>query len=425
MLSGNLRLMQLLVLCLQLLLLIGWLLLVKLKKCCDLSMLQVKLMEEIWAWLPIESVCRFRSVSKEWNVLLSSREFLTNKWVKKSPNRDPWLVTVLHKGSNEGVENTRVWLDNTWVVVQAPRSLASCFFDQTSKETSAVSLSLLLQNSEFYGFAAGLFLFRPIRDIMALVVCNPLTTTSVELPVSSLDVIYNARIMSDNGDAYKVVVMGTTEQSVSLKFRVEIYDSVDKSWRIAGHLPENVMHVGRQLVFCNGYFYCLAMAITSHGQWTVVGYNIGEGTSIFRPLPERADGQSMMFELMTCGSRVLVAAHIFGNSKQLSEVIIWELENVKLNSSSSSSWSSWWKEIARMSPSNLERYSMNGEFCDVVGVGDSICFIVFEGRKVKEILAYNVTENTWSWLLSRPLDTIADGWEISVAFEPTPDMKVD
>ena len=74
----------------------------------------------------------------------------------------------------------------------------------------------------------------------------------------------------------------------------------------------------------------------------------------------------------------------------------------------------------------------SGNFVDYigccVGVGDRICFIVFEERKVKEILAYSLTENTWSWSPSRTLNTtasIGDCCEIPMAFEPRPDMKVD
>ena len=56
-------------------------------KCYDLPVLHVNLMEKILAWFPMESICRFRSVSKERNALLSSKEFVTNKWVKKPLTR--------------------------------------------------------------------------------------------------------------------------------------------------------------------------------------------------------------------------------------------------------------------------------------------------------------------------------------------------
>ena len=92
-------------------------------------------------------------------------------------------------------------------------------------------------------------------------------------------------------------------------------------------------------------------------------YNIADGTSIIRVLPQIADeddngGQYMVPHLFTCGSRVLIAVHIMRNINELLEVIIWELEKVMVNSSSSSS--SWWKEISRMPPSDVGIDAISG-----------------------------------------------------------------
>jgi hypothetical protein len=412
------------------------------KKCCDLPEFHISIMEKILAWLPVDSVCRFRSVCQEWNALLSSTKFITNKWRKKPLNTDPWLVAVqipikwVKEPLNGGPGQ---------VAVQLPESgLASCFFNQTWKDTSSISLSFLLdqcpeENAEYpketeeipslfecYGSAAGLFLVSGTRRWFALVVCNPLTRTSLQLPRFSSDTILSVGIVGDSGDAYKVVLVGMLDPMDPLK--VEIYDSIDKSWRIAGHLPECVEDLDMDMVFCDGYFYCSGMIPVGRA---IVGYNIREGTSILRPLPEIADGQCMEPRLFTCGSRVLVAAHIVADDLELFnvilQVIIWELEKVKVNSSSSSSS---WKEIARMPPPYLERFSMNRTLdwtrC-CIGLGDRACFIVYKGKKVKEMFVYSVTENTWSWLPNRPLDTTTSTWEgseLPMAFEPRPDMKV-
>ena len=85
---------------------------------------------------------------------------------------------------------------------------------------------------------------------------------------------------------------------------------------------------GETTVFCNGYFYCLAVI-----SGPLVGYNIVERTSIFIPLPDIVHGHSMVRHRLICaGSWVLVAAYIFGFTAQLLEVIIWELEKVEVNS---------------------------------------------------------------------------------------------
>jgi len=188
------------------------------------------------------------------------------------------------------------------------------------------------------------------------------------------------------------------------------------------------VHIDKKdMVFCAGSFYCFADINDQSG---ILGFSIEQGTSIFAPLPEMADSHYMSPYLLTYGSWVLVAGYIFGHTKELLQVIIWEFEKEKVNSSSSS----WWKEIARMPQSlseDFKRISVNcSKWC--IGVGDCTCFMVSghrnrKFRKVIEVVVYSVTENTWSWLPSRPVDTTAstsECYELAMAFEPRLDMKV-
>jgi len=231
----------------------------------------------------------------------------------------------------------------------------------------------------------------------------------------------------DSRGTYKVVVVGEDGQDAGI---VEIYDSTDKSWRIVGHLPQDVHIDNSDMVFCAGSFYCLADNYDEQG---IIGFSMGEGTSIFAPLPEMADSDYLSPHLLTCGSWLLVAGYIFGDREELLQVIVWGFEKEKVNSTSS-----WWKEIARMPSSLSEEFKRISIDCDkwCVGVGDCTCFVVSGHRnrifrKVTQVVVYSVTENTWSWLPSRPIDTAAstsagtsDGYEIVVAFEPRLDMKV-
>nr|ADE76350.1 unknown [Picea sitchensis] len=299
-------------------------------------------------------------------------------------------------------------------------------------ETSPISLSFLLEKEVknecslyvyVYGSAAGLFLVQ-ISPSYEYVVANPLTRTFLELPLlSSIPKISNMGIVggeSNIQDTYKVVAVGMSSD-LNAGYIVEIYNSIDKSWRIAGHLPKDVKPVEMPVVFCAGAFYCNGFI---HGERVIVVFDIKEGTSIFVPLPNIVDNYRMVPYLLACGSRVLVAGH---DAEPL-QFIIWEFDKVKVNSSStstSSSSSSWWKEIARMPQSDLERFSLLNGTISWAGVGDCACFILAE-HKMTEVVVYNVTENTWSWLPSLPLDTERSwqGYQLSVAFEPRPDMKV-
>ena len=62
------------------------------------------LKETILTWMPVKSMGRFSTVSKQWNTLLSSKKFITTKWAEAPPNREPWLVI-----------HDNIYLSITWV----------------------------------------------------------------------------------------------------------------------------------------------------------------------------------------------------------------------------------------------------------------------------------------------------------------------
>lgn len=391
-------------------------------KCCELS---EHLREQILAWLPLQSLCRFRLVCKDWTALISSTRFIT-KWADKPPNRNPWLLVHLQGAASK-----------------MPHSLAYCFFTETWKNTSGISLSFLLQQKQKtrkypYGSASGLFLAGCAREF---VVCNPLTRRTLQLPPMSsflyID-IFSVGIVGEGREAYKVVVVG---KSRTLKARiVEIYSSIEKSWRIAGQVPEdvNAMRTGprsvMEMVFCGDSFYFITLI---KEEWGIMSFNIREGTYFSAPLPDMANENIVIPYLLACGSRVLATVGI-GKDREglLQEVIIWEFQ--KVNADCSSSSSAWWKEIARMPPSLCESVNkslsqfgcrINCPFMSCIGVGDCACFIIKGGMSLMEVVFYSLSEMTWNCLPSCLLgeDTIAAMWAgyaTVMAFEPRLDMKV-
>jgi len=385
------------------------------EKVSELPELPDDLKHEILVWLPVDCICRFRSVRKEWNALLSSTKFITSKWGEAPSNSMPWLV----------VQNAQS---------KMPNCLLYCFFTQRWKKSSSVSLSFLEEKEihiNCHGSAAGLFL---LGIFPTFVVSNPLTRTSLKLPpISSIWSIRAMGIMEgedDSRESYKVVAVGRSRDQKG--DTVEIYDSVDKSWSIAGHMPEDVWlvqaHMGMEMVFCDGAFYCLTIV---NGGWGILGFNIRKGIFVSAPLPEMAKKKHIFPYLLTCGSRVLVTGgKVKDGEGLLQEVIIWEFDRLKANDSSSST-SSWWKEIATMPQSlcgdvNRTLYeidsSMDCPFMSCIGVGDCACFILNGCMKVMEVVFYSVSEKTWSRLPSFPLDK--KGYVRVMAFGPRPDMKV-
>jgi hypothetical protein len=185
---------------------------------------------------------------------------------------------------------------------------------------------------------------------------------------------------------------------------------------------------GIGMAFCDGSLYCW---MSINDDWSIIGFNIRKGTSFSTLLPEMANEERTCPYLLACGLRPLVTWGIVKEGEELlQEVIIWELENVKVDSSSSSS--SRWKEIARMPPHlcegiNRTLFDIEYPFMCCIGVGDHACFVTNGDYQVIEVVVYNISEKTWSRLPNYPLDDdiVHNIWEGSVmAFEPRPDMKV-
>lgn len=92
---------------------------------------------------------------------------------------------------------------------------------------------------------------------------------------------------------------------------IEIYDSVEKAWKVAGDMPRNLIawKSGPMLTlgttFSGGYFYCLmswAEEIDDRHEYTegIMGFNMLEGTSIFVPVLN-LDHFSYFYQLLACG----------------------------------------------------------------------------------------------------------------------------
>ena len=395
------------------------------------------LKEEIFAWVPVKSLGRFRAVSKHWNALLSSTKFITTKWAEAPPNREPWLVIYGEKYSSTNCT-----------------CLAYSFYTQGWQENSCASISFMqerypsfLYSYNFLGYAAGLFLHQlfdislfdynmsiaedndlsfDMSTVFEYTVCNPVTRSFTRLPRKlSIGTTFAEGIVEGEGDSrgtYKVVMVSDGEK----KNIVEIYDSSEKSWSIAGHLLQDVILKNREMVFCDGCFYCNAVRSGDMEDLGITGFSLREGAGIFALLPKIANGKHMVHrELLACGLRLLVAASIANEGETLlEEVIIWEFEKQKLDGSSSSSSvdssSSLWKEIAKMPPSmcnDLKRNSPRQEI-KIVAVGDHVCFV---GYHVMNVPDYKLNENSWTWLPSCPLDYHN---YVVTAFEPRLNMEV-
>ena len=173
-----------------------------------------------------------------------------------------------------------------------------------------------------------------------------------------------------------------------------------------------------QMIFCDGYFYCLIFHQMNQMERRrripmILIFSIQDAREMrfwVQPMPE--DNGRRMYCLITCGSRLLmVSAKIEPNGL----VIIWEFHK----SPSDSSWR--WEEIARMH--EFLRDLLNWYESAVEGVGDCVCFISGRGTSVV-VLVYNLNKKSWKWLPDTPLyfDTTHTK---CMAFEPRPAINIE
>ena len=106
----------------------------------------------------------------------------------------------------------------------------------------------------------------------------------------------------DRRDTYNVVVMGNSGSLNALT--VEIYNSNYKSWRIAGHLPEDVNPMDNNIIF---YASSLYWPVIIHGEQSNLGFNLEEGTSTSLPFPNIDERGPLHPRMLTCGSQLLLA----------------------------------------------------------------------------------------------------------------------
>lgn len=389
-----------------------------------LAELPKEIEEEILSRLPVESLCRLRSVCKQWNTLFLSTNFNTGKWDHTIPSKKPWLLVW------EYGENSRFW--------------AYCFLTKTWKPSFSLVLRVGSQWYEPTSVQAGLFLLGSLylshQRPASLTICNPLTQTSIQLPaMSTITTVYATSILGGEGDhagTYKIVALGAFRDE---QFGVEIYDSSKKTWKMVGHMSrkwEQRLIETRDFIFCDSLFHCLVPDNLQPKLWGILSFSIEDDkiceTPMYAELPRLAhrkfdDPFNGMSKLFTCGSKVLFACWKT-ESFFLSVVIIWELQRGAMGSNPNSPL---WKEMTRMPATiikpfkRLQRISKNS--LEWAGLYDCV-YVKAYGCEDKDtalnIAVYNITENSWTCLPRCSMPPRDARYSHLTGFTPRLDMKV-
>eukprot|EP00253_Pinus_taeda_P012181 PITA_12181 len=372
-------------------------------KCPGWSFLPEELQEKILGLIPFEYVCTCRRVCRPWNDIFSSTKFIATQWAESPPNRNPWLVLIpFEERLSDVVINSLICEGSAAGLSLARIVMVYSKFSISSRANTRYDIGMIPDR--------GMIFFNP--KLFSRVVCNPLTQKFYYLPaMSSIQTIMAIGITAWEKNTHKVMAVGKSGQNNETQI-VEIYDSLEKSWRIVGHLPRNFQAIYlHNIVFSEGFFYCMTKDTAEHKH--IMGFSIRDGTFVFAPLPDVTDAE-IWPSLIACGSRILVAALIrnFAANIRIEKVIIWELEQVITRMPPSISW----KEITRMPPSICEDLSKKVmPRLLVTGVGDYVCF------KVKtDVIVYSLREESWICLPPCPFEY---SFGSVSAFDLRPDMK--
>ncbi|GLJ27531.1 hypothetical protein SUGI_0540200 [Cryptomeria japonica] len=334
------------------------------------------IIEEIFHRLPIESVARFRILSKNWNNCLSGQRFLT--WRRENFKEPRWLLLIPHDRSKCYRLNL---LTMTLKVFRIdPVVLAS--------------VGGLLVREDIA--RTGLFLYNPLtrtetqvpyrgnnQPEKSVIICNPVRNTFFELPVSTLyreDAI-TVRDITWQGNNYPLVAVRHG--------LLEVYNFTNQSWDIQP--VGNHLRVG-DVVFFNGLFLCIVhICNVIYGPWHIMVFDMGN-PPILRllwnkpePSPPWADPH-----LVVCGSAlVLITQDSF-------DLRLWELQCDNIPEIISDSP---WKKIGNM-PADELLFLFSDLIIPVqpfiyksLSVGNYICFV---REETGNLVFFNKENRSWS-----------------------------
>ncbi|GLJ45434.1 hypothetical protein SUGI_0956570 [Cryptomeria japonica] len=371
-------------------------------KQCGISKLPQDLKELIFSKLPLESICGYRIICKEWNSILSSFNFLSSL-----PTQYPWLL-ICNKEENKN-----------WGY------MAYCF---SSQKWRTLSLSFLPNpkggNTRFLpSIGQGLLHFRDLPTSQ-LFVCNPLMRSYVEIDIDVTDKLMHI-VQGGNKEPYLVVF------SNSGNFSFQIYQYFQDSWRIKSQF-EGEMRSSNILSFemfeCNGVLFLKELSPVR----IIIGFKIqNEGfiTPVtVAPLPPEMVKDldfGYFLSIVSYGSSLLVVSVLLNNpgldigelGQTQDGIVIWELFQDEENELV---WK--WKEFLKMPPMSVHEYLgkyWRHQTCACVG--DYLCFSSVYGDESVKVFAYNLKERFWQRLPLRKIKNRNTRTRM-VSFEPKPHL---
>lgn len=333
------------------------------------SYLPEDLLDRTIAWLPLASFCRFRSVCKRWNSMVSTGCFL--RLYNDIPTRESWIL---------------MFADPHYQFV----------FAYIPNQNKWLTLPLSFLPSDIYNVtvAGGLLCFRLVEanGSSSMCICNPVTRSWRKLPPMIGRYYGNlvGMVVEPDSIAYRIVV-----QTNHLMWddrhllRTEVYSSMTNDWRIAG-VSRVSFTTGS--VYCNGVLYFMTWE-APNGEFTCDGvsaYNVDQG--MWKKVGAPTPFFYICPQLVECRGRLLMVGG-FGEHNSITVGIrIWELQQSNME----------WVVVETM-PYQLSKHLLKRPgylLFNCVGHGDLI--YLSECKSPHLFVIFNCSQKSWHRLDTTP-----------------------
>lgn len=344
------------------------------------SMLPLKLISRVLAFLPLPSFFRLRVVCKHWYRLMFSDSFL-EVCGEVSPPR-PWFL-LFRRG---------IWTEGF-------------LYDPFSKTWFKISFAFLPPRFTVAASSGGLLCWVPEEaGCKTMIICNPLTENFMLLPPTMKErfVPSVGLVMDRATKSYKIVVAGDDLISpfAVKNLTTEVFDSTCPYWRMSGPLPRLCSLESGKMTYTDGFLYCM-----NYSPFSVLAYDISQGVWSKIQAPMRRFLKTP--NLVECRGRLVLVAAVQKSKLNVPKSIrMWGLQQSK----------NGWVELERMPQDLYEEFMRvsEEEAFTCIGHGNIILITM---SKSPEMLMYDFYEKIWCWIPHCPFVDSREGLQ-GFPFDP-------
>ncbi|KAG0623641.1 hypothetical protein M758_3G190400 [Ceratodon purpureus] len=360
------------------------------------SDLPAGILENVFTFLPISSVCRFRTLSKNWNRFISSPAFRHAQLSKASP--EEFVLITLRWGR----------LDGGWDVLDMAKRRFLTFSDDFLRnhvqQQGLAPLGHQFGRNYLAAAAGGLFCVRYLFDeeTSGLFVCNPVLKTVKQLPHLAGWGEFSQRVVMSTDRVsmeYEIFVVNIpayyTVGALSEPHSILVYESKTGNWKQAPYKPMSPpvnypsyqVWWGSLTIFRNQQ-YCIVNKGSREG---IVSYNkktgeVSDLAGVDIPLAPTS-------HLVVCTDRLFCVIPVEDDTDDFPSVEIFEI-NIATKESN----------LLTVMPQDLLIWVLGhdlerGFFCEMeskikvaTGSADSILICTVVGR----CAAYSLSKRSWS-----------------------------